>query len=88
MTVNLRRIRQQNNTLCLDGGFEVLTAITLKSTIFWDTTPCSQINTDVSGSILVLQANSLLSVFPTQEREAIRSYETDELLDYTASRLR
>jgi hypothetical protein len=25
------------------GGFEVLTAVVIKSTIFWDITPCSQL---------------------------------------------
>jgi hypothetical protein len=29
-------------------GFEVLTAVVVKTTIFWDITPCSLLSTDVS----------------------------------------
>jgi hypothetical protein len=29
-------------------GFEVLTAMVMKSTILWDITPCSPLSTDIS----------------------------------------
>jgi hypothetical protein len=34
-------------------GFEVLTAVLMKSTIFWDITSCSRLSTDVSEEQIV-----------------------------------
>jgi hypothetical protein len=35
---------QDSETNEFDVGFEVLTAVVLKSTVFWDKTPCSQLS--------------------------------------------
>jgi hypothetical protein len=37
----IRSIRDVIRKLVLREGFEVLTALVMKSTIFWDITPCS-----------------------------------------------
>jgi hypothetical protein len=35
-------------------GFEVLTAVVMKSTIFWDITPCSYVTTGIISEKVVL----------------------------------
>jgi hypothetical protein len=46
----MRPIHQYYGEQIKDVGFEVLTAVVMKSSIFWDITPCSPLNVkDVSG---------------------------------------
>jgi hypothetical protein len=41
--VNILRIRRILLLQCIYVGFEVLIAVIMKSTIFWDITPCSKL---------------------------------------------
>jgi hypothetical protein len=54
-------------------GFEVITPVVMKSTIFWDTTPKINLSTLCSPSILSLVS---YSAYPTSKMEAIYSSET------------
>jgi hypothetical protein len=59
------------------AGFEVLTAVVMKNTIFWDTTPCSllSVNRRFGGSYCHLLARWFLDelIFSTLKMEAICS---------------
>jgi hypothetical protein len=61
-------------------GFQVPTEVVMKSTIFWDITPCSQlkVNRRFGGPLLAtcFHAGFLLGLFSTLKMEAICSSET------------
>jgi hypothetical protein len=62
-------------------GFEVFTAVVMKSTIFWDITPCSPLSWQATCLL-----DGLLNYSLTLEMEAMRSSETSGASQLTTRR--